>query len=289
MENERDILLRTIVPFMIWDHDIPYLGTGMPPIGKCGTCFFVQYNNEYYAITAKHCLGDANPTKIFITLPNKEMKGLPISKVIFSEYNDGLGTDTDVVLMKMPILDTIFEKAKPNADKLAQELLNTPYMKRQIRLNKHRTMQEALAKTVESRFYQNMKKHQEQKVLDLVDKAYTEDLRICVFNIKETHKIKNGATCVSLGIPNSDFSIDYANNTIRSIILGVKCNFIEFDTNRQDYVFECNDADKLDGMSGGPIIYDDTVIAMQHSVNVQEKKIYATPITAEFIKNAERV
>ena len=289
MENEKDILSRAVIPFMIWDQSIPYLENEMPPIGKCGTCFFVQDNDEYYAVTARHCLGDTDPKYIFITLPNKIMKCVPISKIMFSKHNDGLNTDTDVVLMKIPILDTLIAKVQPEANKLAQDILNTPYMKKQIRLNKHRTPEEALAKTMGSSFYKNLRKHQEQKILNLVGMAYTEDLRFCVFNLKNNHNIKTGDVCVSLGIPNSDFSIDYNQNTIHSLILGTKCVFKGFDANRQDYVFEYTETDNLNGMSGGPIIYEDSVIAVQHSVNIQEKKIYATPITASFVRNADKV
>lgn len=40
VENEQDILSRAVIPFMIWDQSIPCLENEMPPIGKCGTCFF---------------------------------------------------------------------------------------------------------------------------------------------------------------------------------------------------------------------------------------------------------
>ena len=213
------------------------------------------------------------------------MKCVPISKIIFSKHNDGLNTDTDVVLMKIPILDTLIAKVQPEANKLAQDILNTPYMKKQIRLNKRRTPEKALAKTMGSSFYKNLRKHQEQKILNLVDMAYTEDLRFCVFNLKNNHNIKTGDVCVSLGIPNSDFGIDYNQNTIHSLILGTKCVFKGFDANRQDYMFEYTDTDNLNGMSGGPIIYKDSVIAVQHSI--EKGKIYATPITTEFIRKAE--
>ena len=287
MNNENDTLFRAVIPFMIWDSSIPYPKNEMPPIGRWGTCFFVQVDNDFYAVTARHCLGSTDIKNIFLALPNKEMRSVPISKVILSSYTDGVNTDTDVVLMKIPLLDTLIDRAKPETTKLSQEILDTPYMKRQLRLNKHRTPYEAVAKTLGSPFYQNMRKKQEKEVLNLIDKVYTEDLRICVLNLREHHNMKKGDACVSLGIPNSDFNIDYVKNTIHSIIVGVDCKFVCFDPTRQDYVFECDKVGELNGMSGGPIIFDNTVIAMQHSVNVKEKKMYATPITTDFIRKAD--
>ena len=287
MKNEIDTLFRAVVPFMIWDPDIPYQEDEMPPVWRWGTSFFVQVDNNFYAVTAKHCLGKVDITHIFLALPNKKMRSIPISKVILSNYTDDVYTDTDVVLMKIPLLDTLISKAKPETDKLAQDILNTPYMKRQIRLNKRRTPQEAIKRIMDSSFYQQMRKYQEKDMLKLIDKAYTEDLRLCVLNLRKHHDMKKGDACVSLGIPNSDFNINYTQSTIRSVIVGINCKFICFDPVRQDYVFECDRVEELDGMSGGPIIFDNTVIAMQHSVNIKEKKIYATPITIDFIRKAE--
>ena len=287
MKNENDTLFRAVVPFMIWDPSIPYQENEMPPVGRWGTSFFVLVDDNFYAITAKHCLGNANPEHIFLALPNQNMRNIPISKIILSSYTDALNTDTDVVLMKIPLLDTLINRAKPETTKLSQDILNTPFMKKQMRLNKHRSPQEAIEKTLGSRFYQNMRKNQEKEILNLIDTVYTADLRLCVLNLRKHHDKKKGDACVSLGIPNSDFNINYTQSTIRSVIVGVNCKFICFDPVRQDYVFECDGVEKLDGMSGGPIIFDDTVIAMQHSVNIKEKKIYATPITTEFIRKAE--
>ena len=107
----------------------------------------------------------------------------------------------------------------------------------------------------------------------------------------QTKSTKEVITDVSLRVgndkeDNSFFdTISYNQNTIHSLILGTKCVFKGFDANRQDYVFEYTDTDNLNGMSGGPIIYEDSVIAVQHSI--EKGKIYATPITTEFIRKAE--
>lgn len=286
MENDNNTLFRAIIPFMMWDPDASYPENEMPPIWRWGSCFFVQCDEDFYAVTSKHCLANVDPKHIFLALPNNKMKSIPISKVIFSNYNDGLNTDTDIVLMKVAVLDALIAKAKPGTEHLAQNILNMPYVKKWIKKNKHRNPKVAIKEIMESSFYQNVKKHQEKDVLKLVNEVYTEDLKFCVFKLNEKHDLKDGDVCVSLGIPNSDFNINHEEKTIHSLILETECKFIGFDTIRQDYVFECDNVEDLDGVSGGPILFEDTVIAVQHSV--EKGKIYATPLTKEFIINADK-
>ena len=133
-----------------------------------------------------------------------------------------------------------------------------------------------------------MRKNQEKDLADIIAHVYTDDLKICVLKLRYNHDMQKGDSCVSLGIPNSDFNIDYVQNTIHSLILGADCKFVGFDPTRQDYVFECDDVAKLNGMSGGPILFKDTVIAVQHSVNIKENKIYGTPLTIRFINEASK-
>ncbi len=287
--NDTELLGRTIVPFLIWDKSIPTDINSMPCIGKSGTCFFVQHKNIFYCVTAHHCLSVAKPKDIFIALPNKEMKGLPVSHVLVSYYDEPLKTDTDVILVRMPILDTLVAKTKADSNKLAFDILNTPHMKRQIRLNKHRSKKEALDKIMGSSFYKNITQSKEQSILNIIDKAYTDDLKIRVLKLREFHDMKAGDACVALGIPKSDFSINYENRTINSLILAIKCEFLGLDSNRHDYVFKCKDVEKLNGMSGGPILFDNTVIAVLNSANIAEGKIYATPLTTQFFNEASKI
>lgn len=150
--NDADILSRAIVPFLLWDNSVSEEEDLLPFVWKGGTCFFIQYEDDIYAVTAGHCLGPANPKNIFIALPNKSMKALPISKVLSSHYEDFLGTNTDVLLIKLSILDFLVAKAKSGSDKMAADILNTPRMKREMRLNKRRKPLERLEKTVWSSF-----------------------------------------------------------------------------------------------------------------------------------------
>lgn len=287
--NDADILSRAIVPFLLWDNSVPEEENSLPFVGKGGTCFFVQYEDDFYAVTAGHCLGPANPKNIFIALPNKSMKALPISKVLASHHEDSLETGTDILLIKLSILDFLVAKAKSGSDKMAADILNTPRMKREMRLNKRRKPLERLEKTVWSSFYKNISKSKQKEILELVEKVYTDDLKIRILKLKEVHDMKAGDVCVALGFPNSSFHIDYSQRTINSLILGVKCEFIGFDTNRHDYVFKCEEVKQLDGMSGGPILFQDRVIGVLHSANIKENIVYATPISTHFIQQAAKV
>ncbi len=287
--TDADILSRAIVPFLLWDNSIPTEEDSLPCVGKGGTCFFIQHKDDFYAVTARHCLEPASPKHIFIALPNKSMKGLPVSKVLVSHYEDSLGTDTDIILIKLSILDLLVAKAKSGSDKLAADILNTPYMKREMRLNKHRKPIDRLKKTVWSSFYETIRNSKQKEILELVEKVYTDDLTIRILKLNEVHDMKVGDTCVALGFPNSNFHINYSQRTINSLILGVKCEFIGFDANRHDYVFKCEEVDLLNGMSGGPVLFQDRVIGVLHSANVKENKVYATPINPQFIEQASQV
>ena len=206
--TDADILSRAIVPFLLWDNSIPTEEDSLPCVGKGGTCYFIQHKDDFYAVTARHCLEPASPKHIFIALPNKSMKGLPVSKVLVSHYEDSLGTDTDIILIKLSILDLLVAKAKSGSDKLAADILNTPYMKREMRLNKHRKPIDRLKKTVWSSFYETIRNSKQKEILELVEKVYTDDLKIRILKLNEVHDMKVGDTCVALGFPNSNFHIN---------------------------------------------------------------------------------
>lgn len=294
-------LRRAIVSLFYWD-DKYFLIEGDPTLSKIGTAFFIQNNNDFYAITASHCLNNVEPENIFLAIPTHEMRSLPLSEIIKPKYLDGLHTDTEIRLLKLPLLDTLYQKLGNLPNILAQNIMNTPYMKRQLRIlrnsNKRirnpyvRHHQELLynykmkkaKKIIDSSFWKQMKASQEIDIQNKIQQACTPDLQILTLHLIDS-SVPVNAECQLLGYPNSNFKIDYDRKSIASQLSVIPCIYKSYCKTTSDSVFEYQTDEDLDGFSGGPIIYDNQVVAVAHSVIKTEKLIKATPFSKQFMQN----
>lgn len=282
-ENNSETITRAVVPLFVWSEPLEVIGIATP-VGKIGTAFFIEYENELYAITATHCLKNTSPKDIFIAIPGDDMKSLPISTVIGSSYKDLPHIDTEISVIKMPLLDVLLQRIGNYPYILSQEIINTPYIKRQIRLFRKGRLK-SVYDIINSNFYQNMKKTADGKIQKALQRLYPPELKILNLRLSNSANMLINTECQLLGYPNAGFNINYDEPALTTLFRGMACKFLGYDTNTRDYVFQYETDEDLNGCSGGPIIYDNQVVAVAHSVIKTEKLIKATPFSKQFMQN----
>lgn len=119
-ENNSETITRAVVPLFYWDDEY-FLIKDEATLSKIGTAFFIKNNKDFYAITASHCLNKVKPKNIFLAIQVHEMCSLPLSEIIESNYLDSLHTDTEIRLLKIPLLNTLRQKLGDLPNVLAQK------------------------------------------------------------------------------------------------------------------------------------------------------------------------
>lgn len=268
-------LLNAILPLYYWDEKY-WCPNNRPSISKIGTLFFIEYLNDVYAVTAKHCINMANIENLFISLTQKNMKGIPVSKIIGFNYQDSLNTDTEVVFLKIPFQEFIDNVYNLNEQKIKSFINNMPFLKRQARIEKKKAGNYFDLKKY--KIFCNLRKH----FLDDIYNTF-EQYHIKTLNVAENLELPIGAECQVMGYPQDYFDINLQEKSISVNLRGIKCVYCGKSVSGLDFVFEYGADKELNGISGGPVFYDNKVIAVATDIRRYDNKLYATPLSLSIL------
>jgi len=275
-------LTRAVVPLLVWNKDFAADGV-KTPVGKAGTAFFVEYKSNIYAITASHCLNCVSPDDLFIAIPGDIMKSLPVSNVIDSFYNGTPDIGTEITVIKLPLFEVLIKRFENYSILLSRQILNTPYFKRQLRLLRNGKIKN-ISTLFGSNFYKHIKKLQEHEIADNVERAYPSEFKILSLKLAEDDFVQSGTVCQLLGFPKYGFDIDYDVSSVKTLLRGVAIKFLGYNRETRDYIFQYETDEDLDGCSGGPVIYNERVIGVAHSVQEREKILKVSPFSKKFME-----
>lgn len=227
-------------------------------LGGKGTGFIITHNNEFYFLTADHCIdNNINDLSIVNFLYQKPRK-IPFSVCL--KQNTGKGNDNylDLCFFKIDInqiLQEIKEHENLNPNELVNNLLKNKKIQKILKKNwniktKWRHIQNSMPYK-----RQNAKIYSTIKSLPLSD-VQTKNLKY----IKQTSFNKGDALYI-IGYPAECQEIDNEGKHIKSTLVGIECQYLEKlpESGLHHLAVIEDKITDYDGFSGSPVFYNGDV------------------------------
>lgn len=250
-----------------------------------GSSFVVVIKNQFFLITASHCIDETSLKDLFISKMSTDRKlyCIPIKNQIRASYATG---DTDLRVFKIDdeaYNKNVIENAQiKTMDEYCNEILNTPLINRFKRIYKN-DPEKLINKSMQSTLYKTLRQKQNDEINAAIKNANTSLAEIKNLELANFCPKEKGKDCLVIGYSWDKSKIDcddygrfqhgYQHLMIVKAKLAEKpCE--EFASMSLIYTGD----DSINGVSGGPVIADGKVIGVCSFVEEKNKILHFIPV-----------